>query len=79
MYKIEVGSSDESEIDLRWTLRANSHNLLRFQHAKELDLEIERHFKQFVQEERATVGLLKDTYLLLRCARERSLLVPKEF
>ena len=78
LLEVLVGRRDHADVDLDRPRRAEALDLAFLQHAQHLGLRLGAHVADFVEEDRAAVGLLELADLLLGRARERSLLVPEQ-
>src|SRR5208337_1318101 len=54
--QVAIGSRNQAEVNLVAMRRADRLNLVRFDGAQQLGLELERQFADLVQEERAAIG-----------------------
>ena len=77
--RIAVGGGDararRSRCDLR---RADAHEGAGLEHAQQLDLQLERHLGDLVEEQRAAVGALEEALVLAVGAGEAALLVAEQ-
>ena len=76
--KIAVGGRDEPHVDAERAGAAEPFELVLLEHAQDLGLRAGAHVADFVQEQRAAVGLLEAANPLLVGAGERAFLVPEE-
>ena len=76
--EIAVGRGDQAHVDPQRPGAAEPLELVLLQHAQDLGLRAGAHVADFVQEQRAAVGLLEPADPLLVGARERALLVAEE-
>ena len=59
LFQGAVGGRDEPHVDLDRLVVADARDLLLLQHAEQLDLRAHRHVADFVEEQRAAVGVLE--------------------
>src|SRR5690349_10123074 len=78
LLEILVGGSDHAHVDLDRRLPAHAIELAFGQHAQQSRLQRRRHIADFVEEQRAEVGLLEAAAALRIRARERTLLVTEQ-
>src|SRR5205823_7457991 len=78
LLEVAIRRGDDADVHLLLRRRADRTNLALLQDAEQLRLERDRHLGHFVEEERAAVGDLEESFFVLVRAGERSLLVPEE-
>ena len=78
LLEILVGRGDDADVDLDRPRRSEALDFPFLQHAQHLGLRLRAHVADFVEEDRAVVGLLELADLLLGRAGERSLLVAEQ-
>ena len=78
LLEVLVGRGDDPDVDLDRARRAEPLDFAFLQHAQHLGLRLGAHVADFVEEDRAAVGLLELADLLLGGAGERPFLVPEE-
>src|ERR1019366_3444472 len=61
--KIHVGGGDDADVHLHFLSAAQVHELAILQHAQNLGLRVHAHGANFVEEERAAIGNLKQSLL----------------
>ena len=76
--EVAVGRGDDAHVDLRLDVRADLAHDAILQHAQQLDLHRRRGLADLVEEDRAAVGLVKESALLADGAGERAALVAEE-
>src|SRR6266536_2386712 len=76
--EIAVGGGDDAHVDLPDPRRSDRLHFSRLEHPKHLRLRPSGHVADFVQEDRAAVGLDEFSDLLAHRAGEGALLVPEE-
>ena len=79
LFEVLVGRGDDADVDLDHLVAAQPLELLLLQHAQHLGLRLEAHVADFVEEDRALVGLLELADLPIGGAGERALLVTEQF
>src|SRR5579863_2018965 len=79
VFQIAVSGDHYANIDLNRFIAADALNFAFFQHAKELCLHRDRHIADFVEEQRATIGLFKLAKVLCCGAGEGAFFVAEEF
>src|ERR1700751_4440147 len=62
-----------------WNIRAQAFDSALLQHAQQLGLQGQRQIADFIEEDRATVGLFESSAPAVESPSKRPLLVPKEF
>ena len=72
-----VGGRDDSHIGFLALRGTDAHEAPRFQHPQQLDLQLQRHFGDFVQEQRAPAGALEKAQVLAVRAGEAALFVAE--
>jgi hypothetical protein len=77
--EVLVRGRDHSHVHLHRQLAANAIELAFGEHAQQARLQLWRHVADFVQEQRAAVGLLETAATQLVGAREGTLLVTEQF
>ena len=77
--QVAVGRRDDADVDAQRPGAAEALELVLLQHAQDLRLRARAHVADFVEEQRAAVGLLEAADALLVGARERALLVTEQF
>ena len=78
LLEVLVGRGDDADVHLDRPRRSEPLDLAFLQHAQHLGLRLGAHVADFVEEDRAAVGLLELADLLLGRAGERSLLVAEQ-
>ncbi len=78
LLEVLVRRRDDAHVDLDRPRRSEPLDLALLQHAQHLGLRLGAHVADFVEEDRAAVGLLELADLLLGRAGERSLLVAEQ-
>src|SRR5262249_38305207 len=73
-----IGRCDDAYIDLDCRRAAHSLELLLLKHAQQLRLQVESHFRDFVQEQRASVRPLERSLDPLDGPGESALLVSEQ-
>ena len=73
-----VGGGDHAHIGLQRLGGAHAHEAAGLQHAKQLDLQLHRHFRDFVQKQRARGRALEKALVLAVGAGEAALFVAKD-
>ena len=76
--RIAVGGGDDAHVGLLRLGRADAHEGAGLEHAQQLDLQLERHLGDLVEEQRAAVGALEEALVLAVGAGEAALLVAEE-
>ena len=76
--QVLVGRRDQPEVDLDRPARADRIDLALLQRAQQLDLGVERQFADFVEEQRAAIGLGELADVLFGGAGEGALLVAEQ-
>ena len=76
--EVLVGRGDDADVDLDRPRRPEPLDLALLQDAQHLGLRLGAHVADFVEEDRAAVGLLELADLLLGRAGERPLLVAEQ-
>ena len=79
LLKIAVGGDDDAHVHGSRPVGADAFDLAFFEHAQQLGLHGGRHVADFVEEERAAMGLLKLANVPLRRAGERAFFMAEEF
>src|SRR5690606_10101814 len=74
-----VGGRDDADIRLDGRAPSDSRVFTLLKHAQQTRLRLHRHVANFVEEERAALGLFEATGRTLLRAGERALLVAEEF
>jgi hypothetical protein len=74
-----VACRQDADVEFAWTRVAHAKEFLVLDDAKERGLRGGRKARHLIEENPATVGGLDETFLIARCARERTLAVTKEF
>ncbi len=75
--QILIGGRDQPDIDAHRPLRADRVDLALLQRAQQLDLQIERQFADFVEKQRAAIGLDEFSDVFFGGAGEGALLVAE--
>src|SRR5690606_15349282 len=75
--EVLVRRGNHTHVDLDRARRAQTLDLALLQHTQHLGLRLRTHVTDFVEEDRAAVGLLELADLLLSGTGERALLVPE--
>ena len=78
LLEVLVGRGDDADVDLDRPRRSEALDFALLQHAQDLGLRLRAHVADFVEEDRAAVGLLELADLLLGRAGERALLVAEQ-
>ena len=78
LVRVAVGRGDDAHVGLLDLGRADAHEGARLEHAQQLDLEVERHLGDLVEEQRAAVGALEEAQMLALGAGEAALLVAED-
>src|ERR1051326_5980000 len=78
LLRIAVGCCDDARVDVDLFVAADAAELSFFEHAEEFHLQLDRHFRDLVEEHRAAFGELEVTLAALDRVRERALLVPED-
>ena len=73
-----VGGGDDAHVDLHLAVAADAHDAARLEHAQELDLQLDGHLGDLVEEERAARGPLEVAAVLALRAGEAALLVAEQ-
>src|SRR5690606_31706887 len=73
-----VRRRDDPRLDRDFLLATDRQDLARLEHAQEMRLELRRHLRQLVKEQRAVVGALEEARMLPSRAREAAFLVTEE-
>ena len=76
--QIFVGRGDHAHIHIDQGFPPQAVELLFLQNPQELGLELDGHFTNFIQEDGAAVGLLKQAFVLFEGACERPFFVAKQ-
>ena len=76
--QVAIGGGDEPHVDLDRARAAEPLELVLLQHAQDLGLRARAHVADFVEEQRAAVGLLEAADALAIGAGERALLVAEQ-
>ena len=76
--RIAIGRGDHAYLRSQLVLAADARVAARFQHAKQPNLHIGRHFADFIEEERSAGGALEAAAVHPNSARERALFIAEE-
>ena len=76
--QVAVGRGDQPHVDAERPRAAEALELVLLQHAQDLGLRVRAHVADFVEEQRAAVGLLEAADALLVGAGERALFVAEQ-
>jgi hypothetical protein len=76
--RVAVGRRDHAHVGLQHLRGAHAHEGARLQHAQQLDLQVQRHLGDLVQEQRASARALEKALVLAVRAREAALLVAED-
>jgi len=79
VFEVFVGGADEADVDLARFIGADADDLAVFEDAEELGLHGEWHVAEFVEEERAAVGVFEDALSFAIGAGEGAFGVAEEF
>ena len=71
VFQVAVGGRQDAHVDLNRLVRADAGDLAAFQHAQQLDLRGQRHVADFVQKQRAAVGVLELAHAIGRGVGKR--------
>ncbi|MCY1188104.1 hypothetical protein D9M73_291680 [compost metagenome] len=78
--QVAVTRRDDTDIDLDRLFAAQRHHFLLGKHAQQPCLQVQWHVTDFIQEERAAIGLLdQSSHTLAACPSEGAGLVTEEF
>ena len=77
--EILVGRRQDTHVDGRFALLADGPHGFFLDHAQQLHLHVQRQVRDFIEEQCAAFGGLKQTGLVGDCAREAAALVAEEF
>ena len=78
-FQVAIGGGDNTYVDCDVRIAAYWPNLLLLQDAQELGLHFERQLANFIEENRASVGSLKETGFRFYGAGEGAFFVAEEF
>ena len=78
LVRIAIGRGEDAHVGLLELGRADAHEGARLEHAQQLDLQVERHLGDLVEEQRAAVGALEEAQVLAIGAGEAALLVAED-
>src|SRR5438105_8457804 len=76
--QIPVRRAQDAHVRAEWLGLTHAANFARFQEAEQLHLDVLAEFTDLVQEQRAAVGYLKQTFVIAIGTGERSLAMAKE-
>src|SRR5690606_4619072 len=76
--EVDAGRGDDADIDADGALAAEAADLAVLEGGEQLGLERERQFRDLVEEQRASGGLLEETAVRLLCAGEGAAGVAEE-
>ncbi len=76
--QVAVGRRDQPHVDAQRSCSTEALELVLLQHAQDLRLRARAHVADFVEEERAAVGLLEASDTLLVGAGERAFFVTEQ-
>ena len=76
--QVAIGGGDDAHIHLHRALGADRIDFAFLQRAQQLDLHVQAQFADFVQEQRAAVGLLEFAQMLVGGAGEGALLMAEQ-
>src|SRR4029079_9272392 len=68
---------DDAHIDFDFAIRTDAHESPLFEHPQQLDLQLDRHFGDLVEEQRAPIGALEVALVLADRAGKAALLVAE--
>src|ERR1700736_2263849 len=76
-FEIAVGSGDDTHVDVHLFIAADGANFFFLEHAKELGLHFQGQLANFVQEDSATIGGLKQSGFRPGRSRESALFIAE--
>ena len=74
-----IGGGDDAHVDRQIRGAADAIQSLGFEHAQQARLQIERHFRDLVEQQRAAVRALEDSFTRTQRAREAAALMAEQF
>ena len=77
--EVAIGRGDDADVDLDVLAPADAADGAFFEHAQQLDLERERHLADFVEEQRAAIGLFEDPEMTRGRAGEAAAFMSEQF
>src|SRR5579872_2946645 len=77
-FQVGVRCRDHPHVDFDRLVRPHARDLAVFQHAQQLDLRVHRHFADFVEKQRAAVGIFELADAPPLGPRERALFMPEQ-
>ena len=77
--QVAIGGGDEADVDGDGPVAAEALNLPLLQGAQQFGLQVERHFADLIQKQRAFMGQFQAAYLAGNGAGECAFLVAEEF
>src|SRR4051794_9695875 len=77
--RIAVRCGDDARFDVDLLVAADAPELPFFEHAEQLDLQLDRHLSNFVEEDRTALGDFEVALAAFDCVRECALLVAEDF
>src|ERR1051326_6120480 len=78
LLRIAVRRGDDARIDVDLLVAADAPELALLEHAQELDLQLDRHLRDLVEEHRPALGQLEVALAALDGVRERALLMAED-
>src|SRR6185436_15332313 len=78
LLQVAVGRRQNADVDFDLLLASEAANAARFDRAQKLDLDVRRHLRDFVEEDRPAVSHLERTRLLVDRSGEGTLLVSEQ-
>src|SRR4051794_7223535 len=78
LLRIAIRRGDDARFDVDLLVAADAPELAFFEHAQQLDLELDRHLRDFVEEDRAALGHFEVALAAFDCVREGALLVAED-
>ena len=78
LLQVDVGGSQHPNVDRGAFARTQPHNLLFLQDAQQLDLDGQRQVADFIQKQRAAIGLFKPAGFCTQGARESTFFMAEQ-
>jgi hypothetical protein len=77
LLQVGIGRKDEAKVDRNFTFRTDGPDAAVFEHAQQLALHRQRQFTDFIEEQRAAMGIEEQALTPAVCAGEGSLEVAR--